>query len=241
LNANVPFITTEQMREVDRLMVGPVRISLEQMMENAGRALARLALSRFLGDDAKGKKVLILVGSGGNGGGGMVCARNLHNWGANVELFTSAGLEGFGDVPGKQLEILDGLEVPMTLVGGVVDLPNADLIIDALVGYSLNGPPRGAVASLIRSANDEKCPVLALDVPSGVGANSGEVYDPAIIADATMTLGLPKTGLRNPDAQTAIGELYLADIGIPPELYAKPSIGIRVRSPFAESDIVKLR
>jgi NAD(P)H-hydrate epimerase len=78
-------------------------------------------------------------------------------------------------------------------------------------------------------------------VPSGVDANSGEVYDPAIIADATMTLGLPKTGLRNPDAQTAIGELYLADIGIPPELYAKPSIGIRVRSPFAESDIVKLR
>ncbi len=229
------------MREVDRLMIGPFRISLEQMMENAGRALARLALSRFLDNDAKGKKVLVLVGSGGNGGGGMVCARNLHNWGASVELFTSAGLDGFGEVPGKQLEILDGLEVPMTLVSGLVDLPEADLIIDALVGYSLSGPPRGAVASLIRSANDEECPVLALDVPSGVDAGSGAVYDPAIIADATLTLGLPKTGLRNPDAHAAIGELYLADIGIPPELYAKPSIGIRVRSPFAESDIVKLR
>ncbi|MDA1173567.1 MAG: NAD(P)H-hydrate epimerase [Chloroflexi bacterium] len=182
----------------------------------------------------------MLVGSGGNGGGGMVCARNLHNWGARVELFTSAGLDGFGEVPGRQLEILDGLEVPMTLVSGLVDLPEADLIIDALVGYSLSGPPRGAVASLIRAANDEKCPVLALDVPSGVDAGSGVVYDPAIIADATLTLGLPKTGLRNPDAHAAIGELYLADIGIPPELYAKPSIGIRVRSPFAESDIVKL-
>lgn len=240
MNDKVPFITTEQMREVDRLMVGPFRISPAQMMENAGRALARLALSRFLDNDAKGKKVLVLVGSGGNGGGGMVCARNLHNWGANVELFTSAGMDGFGEVPGKQLEILDGLEVPMTLVSGVVDLPNADLIIDALVGYSLSGPPRGAVASLIRSANDEDCPVLALDVPSGVNAGSGEVYDPAMKADATLTLGLPKTGLRNPDAHATIGELYLADIGIPPELYAKPSIGIRVRSPFAESDIVKL-
>jgi NAD(P)H-hydrate epimerase len=240
MNENIPFVTTDQMREVDRLMMGPYRISLELMMENAGRALARLALSRFLGGDAKGKRVLVLVGSGGNGGGGMVCARNLHNWGASVQLFTSSGTDGFGEVPAKQLDILDGLKVPLTLVNGVVDLPDADLIIDALVGYSLSGPPRGALASLIRSANDEQCPVLALDVPSGLDAATGAVFEPAIIADATLALGLPKTGLRNSDSQANIGELYLADIGIPPELYAKPSIGIRVRSPFAESDIVKL-
>jgi NAD(P)H-hydrate epimerase len=240
VNESVPYITTEQMREVDRLMLGPYGITLEQMMENAGRALARLALSRFLDNDAKGKKVLVLVGAGGNGGGGMVCARNLHNWGAAVELFTSVGADDFEGVPSKQLEILDGLEVPLTLVSGVIDLPDADLIVDALVGYSLQGPPRGAVASLIRSANDEECPVLALDVPSGVDATTGEVFDPSMTADATLTLGLPKTGLGEPGSQKAVGELYLADIGIPPELYAQPSIGIRVRSPFAEADIVKL-
>ena len=68
---DVPFLTTDQMREVDRLMIDDYRITLFQMMENAGRALARLARSRFLSGDAKGKRALVLVGSGGNGGGGM--------------------------------------------------------------------------------------------------------------------------------------------------------------------------
>jgi NAD(P)H-hydrate epimerase len=237
---DVPFITTAQMRDVDRLMMGEFRISLLQMMESAGRALARLARDRFLDGDSKGKRVLVLVGTGGNGGGGMVCARNLHNWGATVELFGVFGTHEFDPVPAQQLDILDGLGVPLTLVSGAQDLPEADLIIDALVGYSLSGPPRGALASLIRSAADVECPTLALDVPTGVDASTGEVYEPAVKADATMTLALPKTGLAVQGAQAYVGELWLADIGVPPELYAKPTVGVRVRTPFNESDLVKL-
>ena len=150
---DVPFLTTDQMREVDRLMIDEYGISLFQMMENAGRALARFARDRFLDGDAKGKRVLVLVGPGGNGGGGMVCARNLHNWGADVQLFTSFESDSLGEVPTRQLHILDGLGVPLTLVSGATDLPEADLLIDALIGYSLDGPPRGPVATLIRVAN----------------------------------------------------------------------------------------
>jgi len=78
-SAKIPFITTDQMREVDRAMIEDYGISLVQMMENAGRNLAQLARSRFLQGDPTGRRVLVLAGKGGNGGGGMVCARLHHN------------------------------------------------------------------------------------------------------------------------------------------------------------------
>ncbi len=77
----VPFISTDQMGEVDRAMIEDYGISLVQMMENAGRNLAQLARQRFLDGEPSGRRILVLAGAGGNGGGGLVCARRLHNWG----------------------------------------------------------------------------------------------------------------------------------------------------------------
>lgn len=77
----IPFLTTDQMREVDRAMIEDYGIQLIQMMENAGRNLAELARRRFLNSRPSGQKVIVLAGTGGNGGGGLVCARRLHNWG----------------------------------------------------------------------------------------------------------------------------------------------------------------
>ena len=86
----VPFITTEQMREVDRIMIEEYGILLLQMMENAGRNLAHLARTRFLAGNPRNKRVLVLAGRGGNGGGGLVCARRLHNWGVEVRVWTTS-------------------------------------------------------------------------------------------------------------------------------------------------------
>jgi NAD(P)H-hydrate epimerase len=96
----------------------------------------------------------------------MVCARNLHNWGAIVHFFTSFESDALGEVPTRQLHILDGLGVLLTLVSGTTDLPEADLLVDALIGYSLDGSPRGSIASRIRAANDAHSPRLALDTPA---------------------------------------------------------------------------
>ncbi len=85
----IPTVTTEQMREVDRAMVEDYGIDLLQMMENAGRNLAALARRRFLDGDVAGRRVIVLAGSGGNGGGGMVAARYLHNWGAEIDVLTT--------------------------------------------------------------------------------------------------------------------------------------------------------
>lgn len=236
IGSEVPFITTDQMREVDRVMVDGYGIQLVQMMENAGRNLARLAWSRFLGDSPN-RSVLVLVGTGGNGGGGLVCARHLANRGARVVVATAAPLEKFTGVPKTQLDIIQRMAIPVT--PEPEDLPDADLIIDALIGYSLHGAPTGATARLIRAANHHGAPVLSLDVPSGVDASTGEVRNPAVRAVATMTLALPKTGLRQPDATPYVGELYLADISVPPRLY-EDSLGIAVGSLFTTDDIVRL-
>ena len=101
-------------------------------------------------------------------------------------------------------------------------------------------PLNGTAADMIRWVAGQSAAVLALDAPSGVDATSGFVCDPAIRATATMTLALPKEGLQVPIARAHVGELYLADISVPPELYAEPALGLVVSALFAQSDIVQL-
>jgi NAD(P)H-hydrate epimerase len=83
--------------------------------------------------------------------------------------------------------------------------------------------------------------VLALDVPSGVDAETGIVFDPAICASATMTLALPKLGLLGPGVESHVGELYLADLSVPPGLYRRPPLNIRVEPLFARAEVIRLR
>lgn len=237
----IPSLSTGQMREVDRLMIEEYGIALIQMMESAGRHLAHLARSRFLGGEALGCEVVVLAGTGGNGGGGLVCARWLSNWGARVTVLPSGSGERMGEVPRHQLAILERMGVTIRETGNAADIPPAGLIVDALVGYSLRGAPRGATAALVRAANAHEAPILSLDVPSGVDSTTGQVYDPAIRASATMTLALPKEGLSVPQTREQVGELYLADIGVPPRLYARPSLGLEVGPIFAREEILRLR
>jgi NAD(P)H-hydrate epimerase len=235
-----PWLTTEQMVEVDRLMIEDLGIELIQMMENAGRNLAFLARERFLDGDPIGRTVAVLAGTGGNGGGALVCARRLFGWGASVEVVLSRSADAFGMVPGHQLSILQKLDVPCHVAEENKPPSSVDLVVDGLIGYSLKGSPRGAVADLIRWANQQDSPVLSLDVPSGIDSGSGEVFDPAVRATATLTLALPKNGLRTADG--CVGELYLADIGVPPSLYTSPSLVLPPVGPlFATGEIVRLK
>ena len=239
---DVPALTTSQMIEVDRAMIDDYQINLTQMMENAGRNLAHLARLRFLDKDPRGKNVVVLAGSGGNGGGALAAARRLANYGAHVLVVTTRTAESFQGVPAQQLQILQKMGVPVYQEDRleVVD-GGLQLIIDGMIGYSLRGAPLGSAANLIRWANNQDVPILALDIPSGVDGTTGLAHDPSIAATATMTLALPKTGLlKNQLAQT-VGELYVADISVPPALYAEPELNLKVGPIFARSDIIRLR
>jgi NAD(P)H-hydrate epimerase len=211
------------MREVDRVMVEDLHIELVQMMENAGRNLADLTVSRF-----SPATVVVLAGTGGNGGGGLVAARHLANRGATVRVVLAR--PDLAAVPLHQLDIVRRMGVDIS------DEPRtADVVVDALIGYSLNGDPQGRAAELIAWANREVAPVLALDTPSGLNATTGEPGVPSVRADATLTLALPKVGLvGSPHA----GELYLADISVPPFVYGR--FDIAVPPLFIDASIVRL-
>jgi NAD(P)H-hydrate epimerase len=233
----VPTVTTEQMQEVDRLMVVEYSITLLQMMENAGRGLATLA-RQLLDGDILDRPVVVLAGRGNNGGGGLCAARHLLNWGAAVQVVCSYPADAYRGAPAEQLAALHAMGAPLAWAEEGWELPPADLLIDTVIGYGLRGDPRGPARNLLQLANSSAAPILSLDTPSGVDTGSGVCYTPYIRAAATLTLALPKSGFRQPDAAAACGDLYLADIGVPAELYAQ--LGIDVPRLFAHSPIVRL-
>lgn len=235
----IPYITAEQMIEVDRMMVEDYGIQLIQMMENAGRNLAILARNRFLNGNVTGTKVTVLAGSGGNGGGAMVSARHLHNWGAVVSLFLTRPVKELNDTIKIQAEILKRMSIQSMPADLLDQSTPADLILDGIIGYSLKGAPQGTAATMIQWANRQNVSILALDVPSGLDASTGMVLEPAIRAAATMTLALPKIGLRTTESDL-VGELYLADIGVPPQLYNRPPLNLEVGNLFKEELILRL-
>jgi NAD(P)H-hydrate epimerase len=211
------------------------------MMENAGKNLAELARRR-LGGGVVEKRILVLCGAGNNGGGGMVAARHLSNWGAEVQVELAASPEKLKDVPAHQWQILQEMGVTKNpspeLKDRLPDLEQPDLILDALIGYGLTGSPRGRTAEWIDWMNRSGSPVLALDAPSGLDTTSGLPGDPCVRATATLTLALPKTGLLTPQARPYAGDLFLADISVPPELYRR--IGLVVPPLFVSDTILRI-
>jgi NAD(P)H-hydrate epimerase len=231
---DIPTLTTQQMVEVDRLMIEEFRISLVQMMENAGRNLAELA-HRMLNGKFTGKHIVVLCGAGNNGGGGMVAARHLHNRGGIVTAILTTSSSRLKDIPVHQWNILKAMGIA---ADDQVPIKDANLIIDAMIGYGLQGNPRGTAAEWIKRTNEIKIPVLSLDTPSGLDTTSGKPGTPCVKAETTMTLALPKTGLMTSEAKPFVGDLYLADISVPPELYQR--IGLTIEPIFADDSIIRL-
>lgn len=227
----VPAVSSDQMLEIDRIAIEETGPNLFQMMENAGRSLASVALHR-LGKDIAGP-VLVLAGTGGNGGGGICAARHLANRGFDVGVVLTDEIH-LREVPRCQYDIFQATP------GRVVAIDDLDeerpaLVLDALIGYSLSGRPRGAAAELIGWANTTEAHILSLDVPSGLDATTGEVPGDHIVADETMTLALPKSGLVG----DAAGQILLADIGIPGETYRRAGLEVSPAT-FADSFVVAL-
>lgn len=235
---DLPSVTADRMRLIDDLAVGEFQLQLIQMMENAGRCLATLARQEFLGGDLSQRHVLTLAGAGGNGGGGLVAARRLHNWGARTTTLLAVEASQLDPIAARQLETL-------LATGGEILGPTdrwefgADLIIDALLGYSQSGSPRSPIDRIVKKANESQAPILSLDVPTGINPDTGEPQPPAIKAATTLALALPKTGLLQSAAKEYVGQLWLADISIPTRLYQQ----IKLKVPpdlFAKSDLIRL-
>lgn len=208
----VPAVTGEQMREVDRIALEEFGLGILPMMENAGRNLAQNVMDMLGG---AGAEITILAGAGGNGGGGICCARHLHNHGAHVNLILDRKASVLRGAAAAQLRILQAARLrPVDPSRVKESIGRAGIVVDALIGYSLHGAPRGRAADLIEQCNQHAARVLSLDVPSGLDATTGEALGLVVRPERILTLALPKTGL-----ESVSGELFVADIGIPPEVY----------------------
>ena len=245
----LPRVSADVMREVDRLATEDARLSLLQMMENAGRALARVTRDYAAppGRATSPTPVVVFAGRGNNGGGALAAARHLRNWGVDPHVVLASAPGQLGEASAAQHAVLhrDGVR---SLWPGSAEfdaefpplLATAGVVVDGLVGYGLRGPLQGDTALLVDAVLEQAPPlVLSLDVPSGVEATSGDIYASAIVATVTLTLALPKTGLIEGDAAAAVGDLLLADIGIPHYIYER--LGLEVPPDlFADGAIVRL-
>ena len=210
------FLSAEEMAKADSMAIESYGIDVLSLMENAGLRTAEVA-REMLGGDVLGKAVCCLVGRGNNGGDGLVAARHLYDWGARVQVMLGGPREGVRDVPAKQLATVE--KIGIEIAGPEGEIGETDLLVDALLGYGSKGDPRGSIATLITKASRSVARTLAVDIPSGLDATSGEPGHPCIDADLTLTFGLPKVGFLNPKARGLLGDLYLADISLPPNVY----------------------
>lgn len=229
---DIPALTADQMKEVDRIAVDEFGINILQMMENAGRNLAQTVLSMFPDNSSR---VTILAGSGGNGGGGICCARHLLNRGYTVKIILTKDGSEFEGAAKTQLNIIQESGFSES---NFSDLQNAcdqaDLIIDSIIGYSLHGKPTGHALQMIQACNNSKANILSLDIPTGIDSTTGETQGEFVKANTTLTLALPKIGSANP----AVGNLLLGDIGIPPQLYKR--IGVETGNIFSGEYIIPI-
>jgi NAD(P)H-hydrate epimerase len=213
-------LTSAQMREADRRTIEEIGLPSVVLMENAGRQVAAAIVSAF--EDLEAMRVAVLCGPGNNGGDGFVVARVLAARGLDVGVYLVGRADEVTGDARTNLDVLRNLGHDIVEVGDApawelhgTDVLGADLIVDALYGTGLRGPLEGLAQTVVDDVNSSTRPVVAIDLPSGLSADSPDVPGPAIDATMTVTLGAPKLPLVLPPGELRAGSLIVADIGIP--------------------------
>jgi ADP-dependent NAD(P)H-hydrate dehydratase / NAD(P)H-hydrate epimerase len=235
-------LNSSQMREADRRTIEDIGISSLVLMENAGRQVVA-AIEATHGDLLE-RQVAVLCGRGNNGGDGFVVARTLMQRGVSVSVFL---LGRVADVRGDariNLEILGRLGLTVVEIDDsqawelhFSEVRDCSLIVDAIFGTGLNAPVSGLVESVIADVNASGIAVVSIDLPSGLSADASEPIGESIEADTTVTLGAPKLPLVLPPAETRAGDIVIADIGIPAEVFESlegPRVSLLTRSAMRE-------
>ena len=219
-------VTAEEMKALDKATIEEYRIPGLVLMENAGRRVVEVIVKEL--GEVRDKVVTIFIGKGNNGGDGLVVARHLVNMGAEVKVLALVNPDEISGDAKVNLEIWrkvdqkiyslqhgDGINI-VKLV-----LMNTDLIVDAIFGTGFKGRVAEKVGSIIEVLNGSGKPIVAVDIPSGLEADTGRVKGPCILAAHTVTFGLPKLGLILEPGADYAGQLHIADISIPAVLIEK--------------------
>lgn len=216
-------VTAEEIKIIEQTAIKEYGISELVLMENAGVEVSRIVKCHI--GDVSNKKIIILAGKGNNGGDAFVTARHLANQGAKIKVFILGDIIDITDSPAINLAIIKKMNIDITPLNHERDwdkmkisIAFADCIIDGLIGTGFIGPIREDAEKVINLINNSGKDIVAIDVPSGVESDNGKVGAIAVKALKTVTFSLPKIGLILYPGTTFVGELFVADIGIPKKL-----------------------
>lgn len=233
-------VTADQMREIDRLTMSEFDVPGHVLMDRAGFGVAQTVdeLARVSGfSDAP---VRLFAGRGNNGGDVFVAARYLKERGYRVEVWLAGEKKRISGDALRHLERMkqSGIEAQevttpqewedMAYTAGAGE----GMVVDGILGIGTTGPARGTAAAAIHHINflRERCPVVSVDIPSGLNADTGEAEGDTVCADVTVTMGLPKRGLLQPRAVEYVGAIEVIDLGFPDELVGRYESDLRLIS-----------
>lgn len=217
-------VSGQEMQRLEMMAVKELGISVRDLMERAGKAVADSATEMLTGGE-----VVVICGKGNNGGDGFVASRSLFERGLSVKIFMLSSERDLSPEAADAFKALKDLPLerrsltPKNLGNFRAALQGANLVIDAIFGIGFRGAAKGLVAEVIKEVNLASCPVLSVDVPSGLEANTGFVHNVCIRADRTVTFTCPKVGLVIYPGAGFVGELKVADLGIPEALIERAS------------------
>lgn len=207
---------------LDSLAIDTCRIPGIVLMENAGRKAAEVIQSLI--KDNGWRKIALVCGKGNNGGDGFVVARHLFNWGVDIRVFALSDEQGLTDDSRTNLRICNAMKAPVDRVLNLTileeNLKTYDMVVDAVLGTGVEGKIRGTSEGAVRAIQNASKPVVSLDIPSGLDANTGRVLGICVRADYTLTFAAPKQGFLKETGPETCGEIHLIDIGIPRMLYS---------------------
>lgn len=223
------LVTAAQMKAIDSRAIHQWQIPELILMENAGLAVVGVLKEKF--PDLRERNVTIVAGSGNNGGDGLVIARHLYNMGVAVKVFLLAEKE-YTESARINLQILEKMAVKLYRIDNEnslhlfkATLNYTDIVIDAILGTGVNRPVSDTVAQVLGIINKRSCYKVAVDLPTGLNADSGEIWGSVLQADYTLTLALPKRGLLQNEGLWASGEVICVDIGIPQAVVDEENVG----------------
>lgn len=235
----IPLVTAEQMRALDQSAMEGYRIPSMVLMERAGYGVFERLREWFA--PLERKRVAVVCGKGNNGGDGLVIARYLWESGAPTHIFLLAPPSTFKGDAAVQWQIVHRLGIPTTQWSEAVsDQPFEafDLIVDALLGTGVKGEVEGLLREAIEAINRSGLPIVAVDIPSGLEADTGHTLGAAVQATYTVTMGLPKRGFFLAEGIRHVGQWAVAEIGIPKQELRSVSTGVYLLTePFVRAHL----
>ncbi|MHA1577923.1 MAG: NAD(P)H-hydrate epimerase [Candidatus Thorarchaeota archaeon] len=226
----LPGLTKEQMIKIDELMMSNLNVPVEFMMEHAGHNLARLSTTLC----SKNQTIIVITGSGNNGGGGLVSACRLKGWGYDIEVYLPQGVDALRLVPKKQALRAESLGIELS--DGLPTEYSDSLLIDAYLGYGYTERNDSTTKEVLNFLNDSSS-IVSLDIPSGMDSNTGKSSVP-FSPKATMTIAFVKEAFLKAN-RNQFGRLYVADIGVPMSIIEN-QLGIEWMSPYSISELKSL-